>query len=74
MKKSHRDMIAALTDALDYHPNTPLGKLISNAVNISRGQLQSNPAFATDAEILNGLKALKPDDWEIEKDKERGKK
>lgn len=67
-KRSTTAIVKALGEAVKHHPNTPVGKLIGNAVNISRGQMQSNPAFATDAEVLEGLKALVPSDWEIEKD------
>lgn len=73
-KRNKAAIVKALAEAIKHNPNTPVGKLIGNAVNISRGQLQSNPAFAGDAEVLEGLKALIPSDWEQEKDRERGKK
>lgn len=74
MTNSRPALIAALSAASKHHPKTPIGKLIGNAVNISRGQLQSNPAFASNAEITEGLKALIPSDWEQEKDNEKGRK
>lgn len=73
-KRSTTAVVKALGEAVKHHPNTPVGKLIANAVNISRGQAQSNPAFAADSEVLAGLKALVPSDWEQEKDREKGKK
>lgn len=73
-KKAKTALVTALSEAIKHHPTTPVGKLIGNAVNISRGQTQSNPAFAGDAEITEGLKALIPSDWEQEKDREKGKK
>lgn len=73
-KRSTAAVVKALSEAVKHHPNTPVGKLIGNAVNISRGQTQSNPAFAADSEVLAGLKALVPSDWEQEKDREKGKK
>ena len=67
MKRDQKAIIEALTAAWKHHPTVPAGKLFEKAMNISRGQLRGNPAFATNAELTSGLKALVPFDWELEK-------
>ena len=49
------------------HPNWTLGKLITSAASISRGQLRLHPLVVTDREIASGLRALIPDEDEVKK-------
>lgn len=53
-------------EAWAYHQDWTLGKLLQSAASISRGQLRLNPGVVTDAELVAGLKALIPDEWEEE--------
>lgn len=74
MNNERAELIQAIVVAWEYHPNRPLGKMLSAAMNISRGELRSNPAFAGDAELLEGLRALVPDEWEQDIEKQKGRK
>ena len=57
-------MIAQLSVAWNAHPEWGIGRLLSSAASIARGELRLNPAHVTDKEIISGLKALIPDEWE----------
>lgn len=59
-------MLDAVREAWVHHQDWPLGKLLQSAASVSRGQLRMNPGTLTDEEILSGLKALIPDEWEQE--------
>lgn len=74
MTKERKALVEALVVAWAFHPKRSLGQMLSAAMNISRGELRSNPAFAEDAELLEGLRALVPDEWEQEKDNEKRSK
>lgn len=57
-------LIEAIVAAQEAHPTWPHGKLIMHAYKIERGELNVNPGYATDDQLLVGLKALVPDDDE----------
>lgn len=59
-------MLDAVREAWVHHQNWSLGRLLQSAASISRGQLRMNPGSLTDEEILVGLRALIPDEWEQE--------
>ena len=64
---SDLELLAAIHEAWHYHPNWHLGQLIQKAANIPVGTRVA-VEFAHDESLLAGLKALVPDDWEIELD------
>ena len=49
------------------HPDWGIGRLISSAASISRGELRRNPRDIPDREIMSGLRALIPDEDEVKK-------
>ena len=57
-----------------HNPGMRLGQLMASAANISRGQLHMNPAHVTDEELLSGIRALVPHEWEVILDKENAQK
>ena len=65
--KSDLELITALIKAWRYHPSWHLGQLVQKAANIPVGTRVA-VEFAHDESLLAGLKALVPDDWEIELD------
>lgn len=58
-------MLKQVTETWDAHPEWGVGKLLSSAASIARGELRINPAYVTDKEILSGLRALIPDPEEL---------
>lgn len=48
-----------------HHPNWTLGKLLQSAYNISTGEIRTNPAYAKNAQLMSGLRALVPDSDEV---------
>lgn len=44
-----------------HHPKRTLGQLLQAANNIALGEVRTNPAYARDAHIITGLKALIPE-------------
>lgn len=60
------DILAEVEVAWGYHPDWTLGKLLQSAASIARGQIRLNPGVVTDEELSHGLRALVPDDWEME--------
>lgn len=44
-----------------HHPTWTLGKLLQSANNIALGEIRTNPAYARDAHLIKGLKALEPE-------------
>ena len=57
-------IIGELALAWEGHPDWSLGRLISSAASISRGQLRMNPREVTDSELRSGFRALLPDEDE----------
>lgn len=45
----------------EYHPDWTLGRLLQSANNIALGEVRTNPAYARDGHLINGLKALIPE-------------
>ena len=65
--RQRASMLKQIAETWDLHPEWGIGKLISSAASISRGELRLNPNGITDKEIMSGLKALIPADWENQK-------
>ena len=61
-------LVQALVEAWDEHPAWTFGRLLQSAASIARGELRVNPAIVSDGEIIEGLRALVPSEWEKEKD------
>lgn len=60
-------LLQEVENAWDYHPDWTLGKLLQSAASIARGQVRLNPAVVSDEELVVGLRALVPDEWETQK-------
>lgn len=60
------DVIAEVDTAWVYHQDWSLGKLLQSAASIARGQVRLNPAVVSDEELIAGLRALVPDEWETQ--------
>lgn len=56
----------AVREAWAHHQNWTLGKLLESAASAARGQVRLNPSVVSDEELVKGLKAMIPADWEIE--------
>lgn len=61
-------LIQALIEAWEEHPAWTFGRLLQSAASIARGELRVNPAIVGDGEMIEGLRALVPSEWEKEKD------
>jgi len=57
-------IVNQLRASWEAHPDWTLGRLLQGAASIARGELKVNPAHVRDMELMNGLKALIPDDEE----------
>lgn len=64
MTHDKSELLALLAEVVELQPTRTVGQIMRAAMDISRGQLQSNPAFAGDAELIEGLRALIPAEWE----------
>lgn len=67
MTPGQKALIDAIGAVWPHHPNWTLGKLLQSAMNASRGEIRTNPAYAKDAELARHLAALIPEDWEGKK-------
>lgn len=47
-----------------HHPDWTLGKMLQSAFNVSTGELRTNPAYATNEQLMSGLRALIPEEGE----------
>ena len=66
MTANIHETLDAVREAWAHHQNWSLGRLLGSAASIQRGQLRVSPVGLTDEELTVGLKALIPEDWEIE--------
>lgn len=73
-RKKQEVALEAVALAWRHNPGMRLGVLMASAANISRGQLHMNPAHVTDEELLSGIRALVPHEWELILDKENAQK
>ena len=60
----NKPLLSQIEETWAHHPNIGIGELLSKAASITRGELRLNPAYVSDDEILSGLKALIPSEWE----------
>lgn len=60
MTPAQTALLNAIKRAWASHPEWTLGKLLQSAMNISRGEIRTNPAYAKDAELKKHLVALIP--------------
>lgn len=67
MTPSQTALLNAIKKTWSHHPDWTLGKLLQSAMNVSRGEVRSNPAYATNAELKKHLVALIPEEDEGKK-------
>lgn len=67
MTPAQTALLNAIKKTWAHHPDWTLGKLLQSAMNVSRGEVRTNPAYATNHELRKHLAALIPPEDEGKK-------
>ena len=61
-----REIAKALGRVMLHHPSWEVTRIISNASDVIKGAYHASPRGTSDGDLLRGLKALVPEEWELE--------